>query len=743
MATAPNPIGDPVNRIDGPLKVTGEARYAAEFTPPNLLHGYVVTSAVARGTIIGFDLAAARSFSGVIEVFTHENRPNTAWFDLKYKDQTAPPGHPFRPLYDEHILYSGQPIALVVADSFEAARDAAALVRAQIEPSSHATDIHHAKERAYKPPMGRPGFAGPPSPRGNADKAFAAAPIQIEAEYSVAIEHHNPMEPHATTVQWNADGSLDIHDKIQGVTNSQGYVAGVFGLSKDKVRVATPFVGGAFGSGLRPQYQLFLAVMASLALERSVRVVLTRDQMWTHVYRPHTLQTVKLGAREDGTLTAIKHDAIAGTSTFEDHQEVVVNWSGMLYHCDNVSLSHKLARLDTYTPSDMRAPGGALGVFALESAMDELAHAANVDPIELRLRNYSLEDENENKRFSSKALRACYERGAAAIDWSRREPQPRRSRDGRELAGMGMATGVWEARSNVATVRIVLDTDGKLKVSTASADIGTGTYTILAQIAGETLGLPVDDITVKLGDSDFPFAPIEGGSMTAATVGNAVRLAGEAMQDDLFKHAAKIKDGPFAKLSKDDVVFADGRIEVKADRGTGLSYGEILKARGLDRLEAKKTSTPPMLKKLKYVGYTHSAIFAEVRVDEELGQVRVIRLVIAAAAGRILNAQTARSQIMGAAVMAVGKTLEEETMTDHRIGRFMNHNLAEYHIPVNADIGDIEVLFVEEDDALSPIDVKGIGEVGIVGTGAAIANAVFNATGKRVRDLPITIDKLL
>ncbi len=743
MATAPDLIGQPHNRVDGPMKVTGGARYAAEFAPANLHHGYVVSSPVARGTIRRIDTAEAEAFPGVVRVFTHKNRPDTAWLDRKYHDQVAPPGHPFRPLHDADVLYSGQPIALVVADSFEAARDAAALVHVEIDAAEHQTDIRETRDRAYVPPKGRSGIAAAPSSRGDFDSAFASAPVRIAEDYTVAFEHHNPMEPHATTVEWNGDGSITVHDKIQGVMNSQGYVTGVFGMKTEDVHVVTPFVGGGFGSGLRPQYQLFLAVMAATALERSVRVVLTRDQMWTHVYRPHTLQTVKLGAERDGRLTALKHEAIASTSTFEDHQEVVVNWSGMLYHCPNADFSYKLARLDTYTPSDMRAPGAALGLFALESAMDELAHEVGVDPIELRLRNYSEKDENQGKRFSSKALRACYAQGADAFGWKDRSPEPRARREGRELVGFGMATGVWEARTTKLSARATLTPDGKLNVATASADIGTGTYTILTQIAAETMGLEAGRVSVNLGDSDYPTSPVEGGSWTAASAGNAVRLACEAVRADLLNHARTLEGSPIAHAAESEVVFDDGRLALKSDPGRFVTYADALTGHGLDKLEAEKTNLPHYFKKQLYVGYTHSAVFAEVRVDEQLGQIRVPRLVIAAAAGRILNPQTARSQVLGAAVMAVGKTLEEESFADHRLGRFMNHNLAEYHIPVCADVDQVDVIFVdEEDDELSSLDVKGLGELGIVGTGAAIANAVFNAIGKRVRDLPITIDKL-
>ena len=357
---------------------------------------------------------------GVVKVFTHLNRPKIASDDKKYQDQTAPPGSPMRPLGDDKIAYSGQPIALVVAETFELARYAATLVEIEYESWPHKTDLEAERSSSYVPKEKRNGISPPPPPRGDADAAFAKAPVKFENEYRVAVEHHNPMEPHATTVIWGDDGKLVVYDKTQGVQNSQNYVTGVFGLKKDDVRVISPFVGGAFGSGLRPQYQLFLAVMAAMELKRSVRVVLTRDQMFTFVHRPDTIQTLGIAADKDGKLQAIKHDAVAETSTFEDYQEVVVNWSGLLYDCDNTKLTYELARMNTYTPGDMRAPGATLGVYALESAMDELAYATGVDPIELRLKNYAEKDRNEDKPFSSKELRACYSQGAERFGWSKR-----------------------------------------------------------------------------------------------------------------------------------------------------------------------------------------------------------------------------------------------------------------------------------------------------------------------------------
>ena len=737
-------VGTAQSRVDGPAKVTGTATYAAEFGADDLCYGYVVSGAIAKGRIRRLDTTRAEAVPGVLKIFTHENRPRTAWFDFKHRDQVAPPGHPFRPLYDDAIHYSGQPIALVVAETFEQARYAASLIQAEYAVEHPDVDVEARLPDAYEPKRKRSGIAPPPKPRGDADAALATAAFKVEHAYRVAVEHHNPMEPHATTVVWEGDGKITVHDKIQGVMNSQGYVTGVFGLSPKNVRVISPFVGGAFGLGLRPQYQLFLAVMATLELERSVRLSLTRDQMFTFGYRPETLQTVALGADADGRLVAVRHDAVAGTSVYEDYQEVVVNWSGLLYHCDNVKLTYRLVQIDTATPCDMRAPGATLGVYALETAMDELAVELGIDPIELRLRNYAERDENQGKEFTSKQLRECYRQGAERFGWSKRQAAPRSMREGHELIGWGMATGAWEAMMQKTAARATLFADGHLEVATATADIGTGTYTILTQIGADELGLPMERVTALIGDSDLPVSPVEGGSWTAASAGSAVQAACRTVREQLFKQARGLDDSPLANASIDQVDFVDGRIVLRSDPTRSVGHAEVLAAAGLDRIEAEENAAPSMLTQLRYAAYTHSAVFAEVRVDEELGIVRVTRIVNAVAAGKILNLKTARSQILGGVVMGIGMALEEESMADHRLGRFMNHNFGEYHVPVNADIHDIEVIFVEEqDDKASPIGVKGLGEIGLVGVAAAIGNAVYHATGKRVRDLPITVDKLL
>lgn len=737
-------IGMPVSRVDGRAKVTGTARYAAEHPATDLSYGVVVNSTIAKGRILAFDVAAARAVPGVLDVLTHENRPKMRSFGLFYKDMTAPGGSPFKPLHDDKILYSGQPIALVVAETFEAARHAAALVRVQYEEEPHDTNLMANLDRGRKPSRLKAGYSPPPDEKGDAESAFAAAPVKVEAEYYSGVEHHNPMELFASTVIRGADGHLTIYDKTQSSQNSRWYVSHVFGLSKDKVTVRNPYVGGAFGSGLRPQHQLPLAVMAALHLDRSVRVVLTRQQMFTFGHRPETLQRVKLAADADGTLRAIVHHAIAETSRFEDYVEVVVNWSGQLYACDNIKLGYQVVDLDQHSPIDMRAPGAAHGVHALEVAMDELSYALGMDPLALRLKNYAERNPMDDLPYSTKALRACYEQGAARFGWAQRPLQPRTMQEGTELVGWGMATGTWDAMQMFARASAVLHADGHLVVSSAATDIGTGTYTVMAQIAAAAMGLPMERVQFQLGDSTLPAAPIEGGSSHVTTVGSAVEGVCEKLQKRLLKMAHAMDGSPLGKARFNDVEFVDGTVRLRATPAHAVQLVDILAAAGEVRLEEKYLMLPHVLTQKKYVRATHSAVFCEVKVDELLGTVRVTRVVSAIAAGRIINAKTARSQVTGSVVWGISQALHEETHADHRLGRFMNHNLSEYHVAVNADIHDIDVVFVEEDDrVVSRLGAKGVGEIGIVGVSAAIANAIFHATGQRVRSTPMTPDKVM
>lgn len=741
MSVGTNSIGKPVSRIDGPAKVTGRAKYAAEFSAPGLAYGVVVSSVVAKGRIISIDRSAALAVPGVIEVFAHDNRPSLPSSHEKYTDQVAAPGSPFRPLYDGEILFSGQPVALVVAEELEIARFAASLVDIRYETEEAVTDLDTQIDQVFEPPEKRAPDWDPPA-RGDVDSALSRSPTRIRTEYRTPVEHHNPTETFGSTAVWN-DGRLTVYDKTQGAPNCQEYLCSVFGLAKDKVRVLSPYVGGAFGAGLRPNYQLFMAALAAIGLKRSVRVTLTRQQMFTLGYRPQTLQTLTLGAENDGRLVAVKHDAIANTSRFEDYQEPTVVWSGALYSCDHSTVTSRLARLDLFTPCDMRAPGGAVGMYALESAMDELSYAVGVDPLELRLKNYSERDQNKNRPISSKALKDCYLQGAERFGWSKRRPEPRSMREGRELIGYGMATGIWSAFFVPTSARAILAPDGTLEIACATADIGTGTYTILAQIGAEMLGLPLEKVIVRIGDSDLPSAPVEGGSWTAASAGSAVMEACKGIRKELLKHASAINNSPLQGVDLADITMVDGQIRVKSDPSRAMPLSEVVRSLK-EPIRSEVAAAPDERALEEYSHYAHSAVFAEVRLDEELGMLRVARVVSAVAAGRILNPKTARSQILGAVVGGIGMALHEETVIDHRYGRFMNHNLAEYHVPVHADVHAIDVIFVDEQEhRLNPLGVKGVGEIGIVGTAAAIANAVFHATGVRVRDLPITIDKLL
>jgi xanthine dehydrogenase YagR molybdenum-binding subunit len=735
-------IGTPASRVDGRAKVTGAAKYAGEFNADDLAYGSVVTSSIAKGRIAHIDTSEALGVDGVIDVLTHENRPQMAGTDAAYRDDIAPEeGSPFRPLYDERILFSGQPIALVVAEEWEIARFAASLIRVEYQQQTPITDAYGRHDAAIVLPPDGGDPMGPPKPRGGAEPAFAAAAVHHQGEYYVPIEHHNPMETYASTVIFERNGRLTVYDKTQGVQNVQRYLRTALDLQAEDVRVMSPFVGGAFGSGLRPQYQVALAVLAARALRRSIRLVLTRQQMYGLGYRPAMIQRIKLGAQAGGTLDAIMHEAITVTSQYENFYRQETAWSGLLYTCANAKYAHKLARRDLATPCDMRCPSAATGVYALECAMDELAVALKLDPLELRLRCYSDRDQSANLPYSSKSLRDCYREGAQAFGWDRRSPPPRSMRDGAELVGWGMATGVWDAMQMPLAVRIVLSANGHAEVSCATADIGTGTYTIMTQVAADRLGLPLDSVTVKLGDSTLPQSPVEGGSWMAASVSNGIATTADAIRNELLRLAKQMPNSPLADAAPDEVALADGKLVSRRDASRAVSITDAMRSGTVDRIEQEQFTSFP--RDGSHAHNTHSAVFAEVKVDEQLGVIRVTRVVNAVAAGRILNPKTAASQIMGGVVWGIGMALHEETLLDHNLGRIMNPNIAEYHVPVNADVQDIKVIFVNEpDNIINPLGVKGVGEIGIVGVAAAIANAIYHATGKRVRDLPITVDKL-
>src|SRR4051812_17139771 len=746
MAELKEAVGTPMSRVDGRLKVTGGARYAAEFQVKDVAYGALVLSTVAKGQVTKIDTAAAEKAPGVLAVITHCNAGKVV-LPEKAKALVDPKvGRPLQPFQDDQVHYHGQPIAVVVADTFERATHAATLVRATYQEEQAALDFADAAAKAFTPhemKTDRGAVKSPDYHRGAPDKAFDGSPVKVEETYSHPDEYHNPMELHATVAAW--DGTkLTLYDKTQWVDNVQQQVAAAFGIDKDDVRVVSPFVGGAFGSALRAWVHVFIAALAAKQVRRPVKLVLTRAQQYTIPgYRPHTVQKVALGATKDGKLTAIRHEATAQTSTFEEYTETTVNPTRYLYACPNVATRYYLAAMNVNTPASMRAPGEATGVYALECALDELAYALKMDPLELRLVNHADEDPEKELPWSSKSLKQCYQVAAEKFGWAKRDPKPRSMRDGRLLVGCGMATATWPTHRLPATVLVRLLADGTAQVRTAASDIGPGTYTVMTQIAADALGLPIDRVKFDLGDSRMPKAPVEGGSMTVASVGSAVHQAAIAARNKVLALAIADDRSPLHKADDDAVSVADGRLFLKSDSKRRESYADILKRHKKESVEVTQESKPGEEQK-KYSMHAFGAQFVEVRVDPDVGTVRVARVVSGFAEGRIINPKTAHSQGIGGIVGGLGMALLEEAVRDHRNGRVINANLEQYMVPVNADVPQLDAFFVDEEDKhVNPIGAKGLAELSLVGVAPAVANAVYHATGKRIRDLPITPEKLL
>src|SRR5215207_7071339 len=558
------------------------------------------------------------------------------------------------------------------------------------------------------------------------------AAVRVEAEYRIAVEHHNPMEPHAAVAAWEGD-KLTIFDKTQEVYGVRKHLASSFNVPEANVQVISPYVGGAFGSSLRPNYYPALTAMAARELKRPVKIVYTRTQMFTgHGHRPYTIQKVALGAERSGKLTAMIHEALHNTSTFEEFSDATTGFTRQVYECPNLYAPLRITDTDLNTPTWMRAPGAVSGMFALES-----------DPLELRLINYAERDPESGKPFSSKALRECYRLGAEKFGWKDRKFEPRSMRDGHLLVGWGTATGVWGAFQMPATARISLKAGGTAHVTSATSDIGPGTYTVMTMIAAEYLGLKPEQVEFELGDSNFPRAPAQGGSWTTASVGSAVHGAALAVSAKLLELANREANSPLNGAAATDIEMLDGRLRLKSDTSRFVNISEVMKRNSLTEI-SETFESKPSEERRKYATLAHGAQFIEVKVDPDIGQVRVTRAIEVTACGKIMNPKASHSQEIGGVVWGIGMALQEATEIDHRYGRIMNPNLQHYHVPVNADIHEIETLFVEEDDPIvNPLGVKGMGELGMVGIPAAIANAVFHATGRRVRDLPITPDKLL
>jgi xanthine dehydrogenase YagR molybdenum-binding subunit len=726
-------IGPALDRVDGRLKVTGAATYSAEWPVPNLAYGYLVLSTIASGRITSIDTAPAKRQTGVVDVMTLRNAP-------RVNDTPKTPNDRYLMLLqDDQIRYDRQPVAVVVAESFEAAKYAASLVRVDYRTAEPIAAVSRGEK--YSPQKIHDEPAN--TMRGDALLALDGSPLRVDNVYTTPQENHNPMEPHATIAQW-AGGRLTVYDANQGVFAARDRLAYTFGLAPQDVHVVTKFVGGGFGCKGSQWPHTILAAMAAKLVDRPVRIELWRPQMWGSVgYRPSTVQRVALGATRDGKLTTQVHEVLSPTSMFDEFVEPAGVITTMLYASPALRVTHELSRVNQGTPTYMRAPGESSGSFALESAMDELAYAAGLDPIELRLRNYADEDPTKQIPFSSKSLRECYAAGAAAFGWHRRSPQPGSMRDGRYLIGMGMASASYPTNRSAAAATIQFSPDGTAVVRSGGVDIGTGAYTAFTQIAAETLGVAPAQVRMELGDSTFPQSPVAGGSQLTASVGSAVQLAALDLRAKIAQLAVADPASPLHGASPDGLDAGSGRLFVRGHRDRGETYAAIL-ARQTRPVTGTSQAKPSDDIKKRYSMHAFGAQFAEVRVDPALGEVRLIRQVGAFASGRIVNAKTARSQYLGGLVFGAGMALLEETRYDHRSGRIMNANLSDYLVPVNPDIAAVDIIMVpEEDSHVNTVGVKGIGEIGIVGAAAAIANAVYHATGKRVRDLPIAPEKLL
>ncbi|MEY2494181.1 MAG: xanthine dehydrogenase YagR molybdenum-binding subunit [Verrucomicrobiota bacterium] len=711
-------IGQPLTRVDGRFKVTGAARYAAEFARPRLAYAALIQSTIANGRVSTIDLAAAQSAPGVIGILTRENAPQFKPYpdDLTKK---GAPGESRVPLADDQVHWVGQHLGVVVAESFEQAMHAASLVRVEYEnaPPILTLPDERARQNSLQPEK----FVGRENlqvKRGDVDAALASAAARIDVTYTTPIENHNPIEVYSTTAEWEATDRVLIHESTRGIKQLQKIVGNAFSVALENVHIVCPFVGGAFGSkGFQFSHTL-LAAAAARQVQRPVKLTFSRPQMFDSAgQRARTEQKFSMGTSRDGKLSALRHATTTHCSPVAEYTEACGNMSRMLYSCPNIDVSHRLLKLNLTTPCPMRAPGEAPGVFALECAIDEMAHKIDLDPLEFRLRNYAETDENEKKPWSSKKLRECYQRGAEKFGWSKRNRKPRsmQAKNG-DLIGFGMATAVYPAAQQPAGATATLTRDGIVVVRSATHEIGTGTYTAMSQFAADTLGLPLEKVRFELGDSQFPLAPNNGGSWLTASVAPAVMGACAELKKKVTDLAGNwpSDQAALAKL---------------LERG-----GEII---------AEFKSEPNKEERAKFSFHSFGAIFVEAHVDS-LGQARIKRVAGVYDVGRMVNPRLARSQIMGGITFGIGMALMEATLPDENMGRVLNANLAEYHVPVCADTPEFEIDFINEPDPhMSDLGVRGVGEIGIVGVPAAVANAIFHGTGKRVRDLPITLDKLI
>lgn len=749
-------IGAPVPRIDGSDKVTGEADYTADHNPPGLLYAALVQSTIASGHVRWIDTDSVEVMPGVVAVMTSANVPRVR------PAPTFPEGgagQNLLPLHDERVRFNGQSVAVVLAQTPEVAAEAAGHVRVDYDISEAVTTMDDGARTVSPDEIGG---ENADATRGDPDDALAAAPVRIDETYTTPREYHCAMEPHATLALWR-DDSLTVYEPTQWTEGARDAFASWFGLPREKIRIISPFVGGGFGAKGTVHPHAALAAMAARLVNRPVKLAMTRPQTFMTVgYRPATRQRVVLGADRDGRLRGAIHDCTNETSVYDAYVEAGADTSASLYDVPALRMTQRVVRVNAVTPTWMRAPGEAVGTYALESAMDELAAALNMDPVALRLRNHADRDPDSGKNWSSKALKACYAEGAKRFGWERRNPAPRSMRDGRTLIGWGMATSCFPAYVSPCEARVRVTADGRAVVESGGIDLGTGTYTILAQIAAETLGMSIERVKVRLGDTALPRATVAGGSRLASSLGPVVQNAAAAVRDELIAMVLADRASPLHGVRANDLRVADGRVVLARDPTRGDAFGDILRRAGRDSIDVQRDSFPPGTPEAeKAKAFASGAVtrgpasgshairsfgaqFVEVRIDQDLGTVRIGRMVGSFDCGRVLNAATTRSQLMGGMIMGMGQALLEAGHVDRGTGRVVSANLAEYLMPLNADVPDIDVLLVGEPDPYSnALGTKPVGELGITGTAAAVANAVFHATGRRVRDLPITIESLL
>ncbi|MGX7680745.1 xanthine dehydrogenase family protein molybdopterin-binding subunit [Jatrophihabitans sp. DSM 45814] len=726
-------IGAPLNRVDGPLKVTGHAQYPADFDAVNTAHAALVQSTVAAGRIVAIDTSAAEAAPGVVSVITHLNAPPLDRGPMTGLGASPPP-----PLQDDRILHHGQHIALVVADTAEQAVYAAGLVSTRYEATEAVLRIDDPGAAVVMNPWNLD------SDRGDVDRAFADADVTVEGDFSTPDNTNNPLGLFCTFAEWDGD-RLTVHDSTQWPSMERDSLAMIFGVPAENVRVLAPFVGGGFGNGLRAWPHVILTVLAARLIERPVKLVLTRPQMFTSLgHRPASEQRIRVGANAAGHLVAVEHSSVSPVAMEDDDYEPVAAGSAVAYACPNVATRDRQVRLNIPCPTSMRGPAHAQGNFALECAMDELSYALGVDPVELRLRNYAAVHPQLGMAWTSNALRECYEVGARRFGWSARKPEPRATRDGNWLVGYGMAGVGYPWYQAPCQARATITADGRAYVSSAATDIGTGTYTVMAQLAAEALGLPFDRVRFDLGDSSLPESPQAGGSGLTSALGSAVYDACNRLVAAFADLVRADPESPLRGAKPPGVAVDAGHLYRINDPSRREAYTDVLARHRLYELAADGASVPATTQGLSLApAGAFGAKFVEVRVDAELGLVRVNRVVSVIDGGRILNEKTAASQIIGGTVGGIGMALFEETITDAVSGRIANATFGDYLVAVNADIPELDVVFVGEPDRGNPIGTKGVGEVGLVGVAAAVANAVYHATGKRIRSLPITINDLL